>query len=489
MTGPVILLGCLPAFKACGNDEKKQYRRPTIIIDPRGLSGNGCLYSIWDFLLISSMVHLAVKLVFKCRYICRHNCYTPRTAMKALTSSQVLQEKHTTDPNAVTSLTFTHRALSDVSCLAQFSKLEKLDLTFNNLSSLEGLKACVNLKWLSVKQNKLRSLKGIEGCVFLTVLNAGSNMIQSMDEVNNLVRLRALILNDNEIFSICRLDKMKELNTLVLSKNPIRKIGESLSKVNSITKLSLSNCKIQGIDSSIKSCKELRELRLAHNEIRTLPSELTQNKKIQNLDLGNNLIMRWSDLKILSSLVNLKNLNLAGNPVSEKDTLAKKIKKLVPHLQIFNARPIDKGTKNVTADADDNLLVDASDIDKKKGQKMEHKSNIPTKEDNEENATNTDPISKKKLKRKSRDLKERPVITDEGIPKSKKVKHDEETMHLDAPEINESRNEKIIDDDDIVGKKKKKVKSKTKGSSAVQLLNPEAQIGLGGESAWDADEV
>ena len=34
--------------------------------------------------------------------------------MKALSSSQVLQENHTTDPDAVSSLTFTHRALSDV---------------------------------------------------------------------------------------------------------------------------------------------------------------------------------------------------------------------------------------------------------------------------------------------------------------------------------------------------------------------------------------
>ncbi|XP_076951376.1 uncharacterized protein LOC143624695 [Bidens hawaiensis] len=413
--------------------------------------------------------------------------------MKGLTSEQVLQEKQAADSNAVTSVTFTHRALSDVSCLAEFKKLERLDLTFNNLSSLEGLKPCVNLKWLSVKQNKLRSLKGIEGCVSLTVLNAGSNMIQSMDEVCNLVRLRALILNDNEITSICRLDKMKELNTIVLSKNPISKIGESLSKVKSITKLSLSNCKIQDIDSSLKSCTELRELRLAHNEIRTLPSELTRNTKIQNLDLGNNLIMRWSDLKILSSLVNLKNLNVAGNPVAEKDSLATKIKKLVPGLQIYNAKPIDKAMKSVTVDAEENLLVDARDNDNKKGQKLkEDKPIIPIKEDNEENITITDSVSEKKPKRKSWGLKDGSVTEEEGIKKSKKVKFDEEKLHIDATEKKENRNEMRVDDDGnnnddvVVGKKKKKVKSKTRGSSAVQLLGSDTQIGLGGESAWDS---
>nr|XP_009784828.1 PREDICTED: protein phosphatase 1 regulatory subunit 7 isoform X3 [Nicotiana sylvestris]XP_009784829.1 PREDICTED: protein phosphatase 1 regulatory subunit 7 isoform X3 [Nicotiana sylvestris] len=177
------------------------------------------------------------------------------------------------------------------------------------------------------------------------VLNAGKNKLKSMNEVSGLVNLRALILNDNDVVSICKLDKMQELNTLVLSRNPISGIGQSLAKINSITKLSLSNCQLQGIDSSLKSCTELKELRLAHNDIKTLPSELAFNIKLQNLDIGNNVIMKWSDLKVLSSLVNLKNLNLQGNPIAEKEALAKKIKKQLPNLQILNAKPIENALK------------------------------------------------------------------------------------------------------------------------------------------------
>ncbi|KAJ8526363.1 hypothetical protein K7X08_028840 [Anisodus acutangulus] len=265
--------------------------------------------------------------------------------MAVLSSKQVLQDNNTTDPSSITSLTLTHKALSDVSCLSEFENLQRLDLGFNNLTSLEGLKLCVNLKWLSVVQNKLQSLKGIEGLIKLTVLNAGKNKLRSMDEVSGLVNLRALILNDNDIVSICKLDKMKELNTLVLSRNPISGIGQSLAKINSITKLSLSNCQLQCIDSSLKFCTELKELRLAHNDIKTLPSEFAFNIKLQNLDIGNNVIMKWSDLKVLSSLVNLKNLNLQGNPIAEKEDLAKKIKKQVPNLQILNTKPIEKAMK------------------------------------------------------------------------------------------------------------------------------------------------
>nr|AMM42992.1 LRR-RLK [Vernicia montana] len=274
--------------------------------------------------------------------------------MSRLSVEQVLKDKQSRDPTCITCLSLTHKALSDVSCLSEFSNLERLDLASNTLTSLEGLRLCVNLKWLSVVQNKLESLKGIEGLYKLTlakfllgnqVLNAGKNKLKFMDEVRSLVSLRALILNDNEIVSICKLDENKELNTLVLSRNPIREIGQSLVKVKSITKLSLSNCQLQTIDSSLKSCIELKELRLAHNDIKTLPAELAYNKKLQNLDLGNNVITRWSDVKVLNFLADLKNLNLQGNPIAEKDKLVNKVVKLLPSLHIFNARPIDRSAK------------------------------------------------------------------------------------------------------------------------------------------------
>lgn len=273
--------------------------------------------------------------------------------MAVLSSEKILQENNASDANSITSLALTHRALSDVSCLSGFKDLERLDLGFNSLNSLEGLKLCVNLKWLSVVQNKLHSLKGIEGLTKLTVLNAGKNKLRSMDEVRSLVSLRALILNDNEISSVCKLDQMKELNTLVLSRNPISSLGESLIKLKSITKLSVSNCQLQTIDSALKSCAELKELRVAHNEIMTIPSEISCITKLQNLDFGNNLITKWSNVKELAPLVNLKNLNLQGNPVAGKENLGKKVKNLLPNLHIFNAKPIDKILRKEVDDATD----------------------------------------------------------------------------------------------------------------------------------------
>ncbi|KAK9280262.1 hypothetical protein L1049_013950 [Liquidambar formosana] len=463
--------------------------------------------------------------------------------MTRLSTEKILQEKQTRDPNTISTLALNHKALSDVSCLAHFKNLERLDLGFNNLSSLEGLKSCINLKWLSVLQNKLQSLKGIEGLTKLTVLNAGKNKLRSMDEIRSLVSLRALILNDNEIVSICKLDQVKNLNTLVLSRNPVRKIGDSLVKVKSITKLSLSKCELQSIDSSLKSCIELKELRLAHNDIKTIPAELAHNIRLQNLDLGNNCITSWSDLKVLHSLVNLKNLNLQGNPIAEKDKLAKKVKNLIPNLQIFNARPVDKNIKNGKSDrVDDSLLNVANELEVQE-EKRDHgrakkNTNHHVKSHSEDgylgNSTNIDVEKKlgreKKNKKndglskdfdvemKSRQKKQKTneellnevsvqkddsIIRKDSTRKSKKAVRDEldviddgETPFMEIFAADSSENPKYsgemkTSDNNLISSlvtfpaKRKKTKSQGMGPAALQSLSPAVEVGMGGSSTWD----
>ncbi|KAE8037396.1 hypothetical protein FH972_009985 [Carpinus fangiana] len=436
--------------------------------------------------------------------------------MTRLSSEQVLKGNTTSDPNSVSSLKLTYKALSDVSCLSGFKNLERLDLTFNNLTSLEGLKACVNLKWLAVVQNKLESLRGIEGISKLIVLNAGKNKLKSMDEVRSLMSLRALILNDNEIISICKLDQMTDLNTLVLSRNPISQIGESLLKVKSLTKLSLANCQLQTIGSSLKSCVELKELRLAHNGIMTLPNELARNKKLQNLDLGNNVILRWSDLKVLTSLVNLKNLNLQGNPAAEKDTLAKKIKNVLPNLLIFNAKPTDKYTKKNSERVDDSTTNDTNRLEVLKEEKRDviRKKNskrhvMDSEDDHHDKDVDVEKESRQKKQKKNEKLSKKEVPVHEGVDGKveknlKKISKMEqgELNIIDDPEASfadlfaadTAENPKYDDEKKIVGKtiqdtnlvgglvefsvKKKKAKSPTMD------LTPTVEVGMGGPSTW-----
>ncbi|KAH9659661.1 leucine-rich repeat and IQ domain-containing protein 1-related [Citrus sinensis] len=385
--------------------------------------------------------------------------------MTRLSTEQILKDNKTGDPNSIKSLTLTHKALSDVSCLTDFNNLERLDLSSNNLTSLEGLRHCVNLKWLSVVQNKLQSLKGIEGLSKLTVLNAGKNKLRSMDEVMSVVSLRALILN-------------------VLSRNPIRKIGDSLLNMKAITK--------------------------------TLPAELAFNKKLQNLDLGKNLITRWSELKVLQSLVSLNNLNLQGNPVAEYDKLAKKVKNLLPNLHIFNARPIDRITKNEKDNIVDKVNDSSNNADDTIKVHMEKKRD-GTRETNDKPSNKeiqwrkSDSAAGKKLKKKSKEQeRELDAINDamnsggivpgrnkDGDLNSSRDVDMEKDLKRKRKKTSENLSNKDIqvDDDDNIFKKKQKKQSKEKQGELDIIDNREAAFtelfsaNIAGNPEFDGDNM
>ncbi|PAN26374.1 hypothetical protein PAHAL_5G007200 [Panicum hallii] len=377
--------------------------------------------------------------------------------MARLTVEQAAREAGS-DGSGATALNLSHRALSDVSCLSTFSKLERLDLGCNCLVTLEGLSSCANLKWLSVIENKLVSLKGVEGLSKLQVLNAGKNKLTKMDEVASLTSLGALILNDNNISSICKLDRLQQLNTLVLSKNPVFTIGNALAKAKSMKKLSLSHCQIENVGSSLAACVELKELRLSHNKITTIPSDLAKNVKILNLDLGNNLIERSSDLKVLSELRYLRNLNLQGNPISEKDSLVKKVKKFVPTLRILNAKPLEASSKSDKSYGKDNLpsKYDPVEIDRKKDKRQQSKQHLKGPEEPEVKTISpgvtTSALGKSEVldgKERKKDRKEAKKSEVEEPANDSKSKRKDDVDHTGRKEKKDAKRKKFVDEEDI----------------------------------------
>ncbi|XP_042456584.1 protein phosphatase 1 regulatory subunit 7-like [Zingiber officinale] len=452
--------------------------------------------------------------------------------MVYLTLEQACRETKN-DAAATTILKLSYRVLTDVSCLSKFRNLEKLDLSGNCLSSLKDLSSCVNLKWLSVVENKLETLEGIEGLSKLTVLNAGKNMLQSMGGIESITSLHALILNDNKISSICKLDQLSFLNTLVLSRNPIHDIGHSLMKAISITKLSFSHCQIESIGSSLASCVDLKEARFSHNMIMTLPAELARNSSLQNLDVGNNLIENWSDIKVLSALHNLKNLNLQGNPIAEKDKLTKKLKELAPNLKIFNAKPLERIDKSKTAartersnPSKDDLPSHATDhaaakVTKKK-MKLDNTSINANNSGKGDAAVRTSKdvevekvIELKKLRLKPK-IKTQVVMDNDPMKDSskilqlqgKKLKGDEHLneeqkdpegadgaearfVNLAARHSEENRKVRELEaGGEVVAvildhAKRRKRSRGTSGALALQLLSSPSEVGMGGPSAWD----
>ncbi|KDO58298.1 hypothetical protein CISIN_1g0154482mg, partial [Citrus sinensis] len=104
----------------------------------------------------------------------------------------------------------------------------------------------------------------------------------------------------------------------------------------------------------------------------------------------------------------LNNLNLQGNPVAEYDKLAKKVKTLLPNLCIFNARPIDRITKNEKDNIVDKVNDSSNNSDDtikvRMGKKRGGTRETNDKLSNEEiQWSKSDSAAGKKLKKKSKE--------------------------------------------------------------------------------------
>ncbi|KAL4859788.1 Leucine-rich repeat and guanylate kinase domain-containing protein [Chlorella vulgaris] len=233
--------------------------------------------------------------------------------------------------------------------LAACGKLNRLDVSKNNLVSVEGLNA--NLRWLSVASNQITSINlALE---HLEVLNASNNQLSGKVAVGRLHALKALILNNNGGISLVGgLEKCPDLNTLVLSHNAVTSLGSSLKKSAKLEKLSLSHNQVTHLGSALQGCPMLIELRLNHNQLRALPDELASNTRLRIVECGGNPIASVADIQVLSQLPQLRSVSLKGCPLAATPDYRQRMAELLPRLEILdNQRIAERPRKQQQLDA------------------------------------------------------------------------------------------------------------------------------------------
>lgn len=230
-------------------------------------------------------------------------------------------------PLNMTSLILSKAQLSSIpgELFTELSRLEKLELSENNLSSLPKEIGLLNkLIYLSVARNKLESLpaefaqlkslrsldlhynnireffEGIEE-IELTYLNISSNAFGSMVSMDStmftnptgsnklLSSLLFLVAADNQFTDkmLPFFNSFVNLKLLNLSYNNFADI--SALDLKNLTELYLSGNKISTIPSEcVLNWKELKVLMLNGNQLLTLPAELSQLSQLTTFDLGSN---------------------------------------------------------------------------------------------------------------------------------------------------------------------------------------------------------
>lgn len=199
---------------------------------------------------------------------------------------------------------------------------------------IEKIGSMVNLKKLVIYNTNLNDISGFCKLKNLDTLVLGGCGITNINtEISNLKNLRTLILFDNFIsdissivdlpelltldlsnniisvlsLNICTLGKLK---SLLLGANHINHIPQEIKNLSSLEQLVLCNNELEEFSVSFCSLPSLTNLSLSNNKIQIIPSEITTLTKLSSLNLSYNNL---SELPPLSSLVNLRNLDISGN--------------------------------------------------------------------------------------------------------------------------------------------------------------------------------
>ncbi|KAJ8646397.1 hypothetical protein MRB53_008145 [Persea americana] len=238
-------------------------------------------------------------------------------------------------------------------CMGNFSLLENLVLSENNLSSLFGnsipglkrlesldlgwnqltddsispwISNLTSLTYLGLENNKLKesdTMRGLCGLSALTMLDLSNNYLSSLPIcMGNFSLLENLVLSENNLSSLFgnSIPGLKRLESLDLGWNQLTddSISPWISNLTSLTYLGLENNKLKESDTMRGLCglSALSMLDLSNNYLSSLPICMRNFSLLENLDLSkNNLTSLFGNS--ISGLKLLQALHLESNQLTD----------------------------------------------------------------------------------------------------------------------------------------------------------------------------
>ena len=255
-------------------------------------------------------------------------CYTTNHTSHVTCANQSLSSIPNDLPDNVTWLDLSGNVISslDSDVFHVFTKVQKLDLSFNRLSTINATyfntKSFNSLQNLDLSHNHISNIadQAFKNMPNLQVLNISHNSLSSLDGaiVSGLLDIQLLDLSHN-VISMISSDAFlhtDQLEVLDLSSNSISDIPKALfNNINSLTVLNLGNNKLERFHDAamFSESSTLLDLDLSYNDLSNISIHVLSG--LESLNIGWNNIHQINTT-LFKQLANLTTLTMDGNPVS-----------------------------------------------------------------------------------------------------------------------------------------------------------------------------
>ncbi len=143
--------------------------------------------------------------------------------------------------------------LSNIEVLGEFSNLQELDLSNNQIDDFSILSELIKLRSLNVSGNQIVDINFLKNMVHLQELNLRDNQIEDLTPIRELINLTYLNLHSNRrINSIKPIENLINIETLILRNVTVDDELSVLSNLGQLRRLNLRNCSLSDISPLVE---------------------------------------------------------------------------------------------------------------------------------------------------------------------------------------------------------------------------------------------
>ncbi|PNH06744.1 Protein phosphatase 1 regulatory subunit pprA [Tetrabaena socialis] len=245
---------------------------------------------------------------------------------------------------ALEDLEFRDNHLSNIPDLNGFTKLRRLECSYNQIRNLIPLSDLDSpaLEELYVASNKVTAITALSHLTSLTLLELGSNRIRVVENLESLTALRELWLGRNRISKVEGLATLTALRRISLQSNRLTSMA-GLEACTALEELYLSHNGIQRLEG-LGPLARLKMLDVSSNRLTALqPDDLASQTELEDLWLNDNQLPAVDaalDRALEPVRQSLTCLYLEGNPAASDTQYKRKLTNMLPKLKQRELRPL-----------------------------------------------------------------------------------------------------------------------------------------------------